>query len=116
MEESELILNDLFGDRRPPPGPLTESPCQTDHHETTPILASELDICESLTLGQFLAPRQSTAYLHPLLASPVLMRRGRFATFCPPCQQRRARWIDTTRRRRSPSWHGYSRPSSPASA
>ena len=66
MEEPELILNELFGDRRPPLGPQTESPCEVDHHEPTSDLTNELDLCESLTLGRFLAHPTVDGVLPPV--------------------------------------------------
>jgi hypothetical protein len=76
MEGPELILSDLFGYRRPPPGPLAENLSPVEHHDTcrlepTAQHSSKVDEGESATLGRFLSPPRDDS-----VAPPVVREEG----------------------------------------
>ena len=75
MDERDLILNDLFGDRRPPPGPETENTSQAGHDDTScrepasdatdKLDPHRQDECASWTLDHFLTSPRDQAVPPP---------------------------------------------------
>ncbi len=82
MEESSLILADLFGDRRPPPGPLVEDMARADQdHSSSDEPASgptgEVQEAASPTLVRSLAPP-------PVVGDRVVDEEWRGRDLLPP--------------------------------